>query len=75
MVTPNGRDLVIVCNRFEEELKILPDKRRKKAFEYLEREEVGAVNLYKRIGSNGSAGTVGPSGVMTGGAPNDLLLR
>ena len=51
----------------EEQFKILPDKRRKKAFEYLEREEVGAVNIYIRIESSGSPGTMGASGVMTAG--------
>jgi hypothetical protein len=51
----------------EVEFEIFPDKRDKRKFDYLERTVVGAVNLYIRIESSGSPGTVGASGVMTGG--------
>ena len=51
----------------EVDFEILPEKRDKRQFDYLERTEVGAVNLYIRTESSGSPGTMGASGVMTGG--------
>jgi hypothetical protein len=50
-----------------EGFKIFPDKRSRSLFEYVEREKVGIINIYKRIESSGSPGSASASGGMTAG--------
>lgn len=47
----------------EENFDLFPDKRDRNKFNYLEREEVGKINLYKRIKATGSPGRMTPIGM------------